>query len=283
MVNGAYLCPEKFPKPSSMAEIENKQVKSKRQSMTERLQSRYPDKDFSDEESFFGQISDDYDEYDKNIAGYQEREKAFSDMFTSDPRSARFLTDWRKGQDPVIGLVRQFGTDIKEAIDDPDRQEEIAAANKEFVERVAKEKELEESYQKNLQESLASIEKLQQENGMSDDQIDAAMSLLLNIIKDGIVGKFTPESINMALKAINHDADVTAANHEGVVQGKNTKVEEKLRKPKSGDGTAPLGGTNGSGQPSRTRPSLGALDNYDDGTKTIWERGGEKRRRGSGD
>jgi len=261
-----------------MEGVENKQVKSKRQSMTERLQSRYPDKDFSDEESFFGQISDDYDEYDKNIAGYQEREKAFSDMFTSDPRSARFLTDWRNGQDPVVGLVRQFGTDIKDAIDDPERQEEIAAANKEFVERVAKEKELEETYQKNLQESLSTLEKMQQERGMSDEQIDAAMEFLLNIIKDGIIGKFTPESINMALKAINHDADVTAANHEGVVQGKNTKVEEKLRKPKSGDGTAALSGTNGTAKPRRTRASLGALDNFDDGTKTIWERGNEKRR-----
>ena len=45
-----------------MAEVDNKQVKSKRQSMTERLQSRYPEKDFSDEESFFCQIYDDYDE-----------------------------------------------------------------------------------------------------------------------------------------------------------------------------------------------------------------------------
>ena len=261
-----------------MAEIDNKQVKSRRQLMTERLQSRYPNKDFSDEDSFFGQISDDYDEYDKNLAGYREREKAFSDMFTSDPRSARFLTDWRKGEDPVVGLVRQFGTDIKDAIDDPERQEEIAAANKEFVDRVAKEKELEDVYQKNLQESLSTLDRMQQERGMSDEEIDSAMELLLTIIKDGIVGKFTPESIDMALKAINHDADVTAANEEGVVQGKNTKVEEKLRKPKSGDGTAALGGSNGSGRPSRPRPSLGALDNFDDGTKTIWERGDEKRR-----
>ena len=103
-----------------MAKPDTEQVKSKRQLMTERMQSRYPDKDFSDEESLYGQIYDDYDEYDKNISGYQEREKSFSDMFTSDPRSARFLTDWRNGEDPVIGLVRQFGTDIKEAIDDPE-------------------------------------------------------------------------------------------------------------------------------------------------------------------
>lgn len=257
MVFPSYLRAVNFQKPScKMAEVDNKEVKSKRSMMTERLKSRYPDKDFSDDEALFGQISDDYDGYDKDISGYREREKALSDMFTSDPRSARFLTEWSKGQDPVVSLVRQFGTDIKDAIDDPERQEEIAAANKEFVERIAKEKELEDTYQKNLSESLASLEKLQLENGMSDEQVDAAMELLLNIIKDGIVGKFTPESINMALKAINHDADVTAANHEGVVQGKNTKVEEKLRKPKGGDGTAPLGGSNNVPKPRRSGYSI---------------------------
>lgn len=264
-----------------MEKSENKEVKSKRQSMTERLQSRYPEKDFSDEESFFGQISDDYDEYDKNISGYQEREKAFSDMFTSDPRSARFLTEWRNGQDPVIGLVRQFGTDIKEAIDDPDRQEEIAAANKEFLDRVSKEKELEDLYQTNLSESLRNIEDLQQKNGMSDDDIDKAMEFLITIIKDGIVGKFTPESIDMALKAINHDSDVTQASEEGMIAGKNTKVEETLRKPKRGDGVAAIGGSNGGARPGPANRSYGALDNFGDGNQTIWERGGEKRRSNS--
>ncbi len=262
-----------------MADIEDKKVKSKRDQLSERLQGRYPDRDFSDEESFYGQIYDDYDDYDKKIAGYQDREKAFSDMFTSDPRSARFLTDWRNGEDPAVGLVRMFGTDIKAAIDDPARQEEMASANKEFVERVAKEKELEELYQKNLDDSLSELERMQQEEGISDDDMDAAMSLLIGIIHDGIVGKFTPDSIHMAMKAIKHDADVSAANQEGLVQGKNTKIEEKLRKPKEGDGTAPLGGSNGSAGGARQRPSLGVLDGFGEGYETIWERGDKNRKK----
>lgn len=262
-----------------MAEVDNKQVKSKRDLMLERLQSRYPDKDFSDDEAIFGQISDDFDESDKNIAGYQEREQAFENMFASDPRSAQFINDWREGEDPEVALVRRHGINIKEAIDDPEKQEKIAEANKEYVERVAKEKELEELYQQNLKESLTMLEQMQQEKGITDEQMDAALAFLIDIMKNGIVGKFTPESVEMALKAINHDADVENANQEGLVQGKNTKIEEKLRKPNKGDGTAPLGGANGSAKPAKQRPSLGALDNYDDGTKTIWERGNEKRRR----
>ncbi|MBO4786012.1 MAG: hypothetical protein J5510_02990, partial [Prevotella sp.] len=213
-----------------MAETDNQVVRSKRDTFKERLSSKYPDKQFEDDEELFGQISDDYDTYDDELNGYKERESKLSDMFTSDPRSAHFLSNWRDGEDPVIGLVRQFGTDIKEALDDPDRQEEIAEANKEFVERVAKEKELEEKYQANLQESLANLEQYQADHGLSDEDIDNAMEFIIGVIGDGVMGKFTPETIDMAMKAINHDTDVEEANIEGEVRGKNAKIEEKLRK-----------------------------------------------------
>lgn len=236
-----------------MEGTENKHVKSKRDLALERMRNKYPDRDFDDEEIFFGQINDDYDDYDKKLSGYQDREKTFSNMFSSDPRSAAFLTEWRKGGDPVISLVRQFGTDIKEAIDDPERQEAIAAANKEYVERVAREKELDDEYQSNIAASLKYLDELQQKNGLEDKQVDDAMEFLIGIIKDGILGKFSPESIDMAMKAINHDTDVAMANEEGEIKGRNANIEEKLRKREKSDGTARLEG--GKGKPSQRHPS----------------------------
>ena len=240
-----------------MAEIDNEQVKSKRQSVTERLQGRYPDKDFTDEEAVFGQISDDYDNYDKDIAGYQEREKAFSDMFTADPRSASFFMSMKNGEHPWTSFIRRFGKDgLEEMVSNEDKLNEFAAAEEEYQKRVSKEKELEAEYEKNINESLSAIDAVQEEQGISDEDVDKALKLLVTLGNDVVVGKFTPESIKMALKALNHDADVTAANQEGLVQGKNTKVEEKLRKPKAGDGTAPLGGSNNVPTPQKKRLSI---------------------------
>ena len=255
----------------------NTEVKSNRDRYTERLKSKYPDREFADDEALFGQINDDYDDYDKQLSDYQGREKALSDLFASNPRSAAFLTDWRNGEDPIISLVRRFGNDFKDALEDPEKQEALAAANKEYAERIAKESEFEEQYQKNIAETYATIEKVQQEQGYSDEEIDQAMEFLIDIMKDGILGKFSSESIAMAIKAIKHDSDVEQANHEGEVRGRNTKIEEKLRKSNRTDGTASLAGKNGGGGTARQMPDLGALDNYDGG-KTIWERGGEKRR-----
>lgn len=256
---------------------DNETVKSKRDLTLERLRGKHPEAQFNDDEQLFGRIYDDYDDYDARLAGYEEREGKFSDMFTSDPRSARLMMDWKEGVDPAINLIRLYGEDIKDAIDDPEKQDAIAEANKEYMERVAKEKEYEETYSTNLATSLAELEKAQQGQGLSDEQVDQAMEWLITIAKDAMLGKFTPETIAMAIKAQNYDNDVAQASAEGEVRGKNTKVTEHLRKPQRGDGTAQLDGKNGGGRRKPDMPDLGAIERYGDGTANIFERGGEKR------
>lgn len=255
---------------------ENKSIKSKRDIALERLRGRYPEEQFDDDEQIFGRINDDFDQFDSELAGYKEREGRFSDLFTSDPRSARLMMDWKDGVDPAVGLIRLYGEDIKEAIDDPERQEAIAEANREYMERVSKEQEYEQEYTSNLEASLTTLEQVQQETGLSDDEINDAMALLITVAKDAMLGKFTHDTILMAIKARNYDNDVAQAEAEGEVRGKNTKVTETLRKPKRGDGTAHLDGKNGGG-PRPSIPDMGAIDRFADGNMSIFERGGERR------
>lgn len=257
-----------------MAETEA--IKSKRDLTLERLRGKYPEEQFDDDEQLFGRINDDYDQYDTELAGYKDREGKFSDMFTSDPRSARLMMDWKNGDDPAVALMRLYGDDIKDALDDPEKQKAIAEANKEYMERVAKEKQYEEEYSANLVESLTNLENAQKEMGLSDEQVDQAMEWLISISKDTMLGKFSPETIQMAFKAQNYDNDVAQAGAEGEVRGKNTKVTETLRKPTRTDGTPNLDGKNGVSK-GKSMPDLGAIDRYADGNMNIFERGGEKR------
>jgi len=255
----------------------NTGVMSNRDKYEERLKAKYPEREFADDEALFGQINEDYDGYDKQLSDYRDREQALSNLFASNPRSAAFLTDWRNGEDPIVGLIRKFGGEFKEAIEDPEKAEALAEANKEYAERIAKESEYEEQYQQNIAETLNTIEQIQQEDGLTDEDIDKAMDFLVAIMRDGLLGKFSSDSLRMALKAINHDYDVQEAIHEGEVKGLNSKIEEKLRKGSKNDGTANLAGKNGGGGNARRIPELGAIDqSY--GTKNIWERGGEKRK-----
>jgi hypothetical protein len=241
---------------------DNNEVKSRRDQHLERLRKKYPEKKFEDDEEIYGQISDDYDNYEAELEGYRGREKSLSDMFAADPRSAQFLTDMHNGTDPVLGLVRNFGVEIKDVLDDPEMQDKIAEANKDYVERVANSKKLDEEYEKNMDTTLETLRQFQSERGMSDEQIDKLVELLLGIVRDGVMGKFSTETLDMACKALNYDADVAAAGEEGEIAGRNAKVVEKLRKSKKGDGTAPIGGKNGQGAaPTRKEQSMFDLAN----------------------
>lgn len=257
----------------------NTGTKSSRDRYIERLKMKYPDKEYADDESLFGQANDDYDSYDNELTGYREREKALSDMFASNPQSAAFLTDWRKGEDPIVGLIRKFGDDFKAALEDPEKLEAIAAANKEYAERVAENEKFEAEYLKNVYEVTIPMLDAAEQDGLTEEDVNGAMELLYGIVRDGIVGKFTRESLDMALKAIRHDSDVETADREGEIRGRNAKIEERLRRNGRSDGTANLGGRNTGGNTPREMPDLGAIDR-DYGTQNIWERGGERRTRG---
>lgn len=219
--------------------------KKNRDRYIERMRGKYPDRNFDDDEALFEQTNADYDDYENQLNGYRDRESAFSNMFTGDPRSARLIMDWKDGQDPAIGLIRLYGNDIREALDDPDKQEELAQANKEYMERVAKEKDYEEQYQQNLEQTKSMIDQLVQNGQYTDEDIDNAMETIMTIVKDAILGKFSEDTISLALKARNHDVDVATAGDEGEVRGRNAKISEQLKRSQRNDGTVNLAGKNG--------------------------------------
>lgn len=240
---------------------ETNKVMSRRDQQVERLRKRYPDKKFEDDEEIYGQISDDYDQYEQELEGYRGREKTLSDMFAADQRSAQLLTDMYNGNDPVLGLVRNFGVEIKDVLDDPEMQDKIAEANKDYVERIAKSKKLDDEYEKNMEATLETLRQFQAERGMADEQIDKVVDFLLGVVRDGVMGKFAPETLDLACKALNYDADVAAAGEEGQVAGRNAKITESLRKGAKGDGLAPLNGKNGQGAPNRRAQTMFDLAN----------------------
>lgn len=232
---------------------ENNTVKSRRDQHLERLRTKYPDKKFEDDEEIFGQISDDYDAFEQENGAMKEREKSLSNMFRENPQAAFILNDMREGTHPVISLVKRLGMEVKDVIDDPAMQDKIEEAHKEYLDRVAKSKQLDEEYDRNLQTTLnKTLPEYMQQHGLSEEDIDAICAAWIQIVNDGIMGKLTPETITLISNALNHDTDVANAQEEGEVAGRNSKIVEKMRNSKKGDGIQNLNGRNGrNGTPSQ--------------------------------
>ena len=240
--------PRNENKETDMAE--NQEQKSKRDAYVERLKTKYPDRQYDDDEALFGQAGDDYDEYENQLNGYKERDGKLEEMFAKDPKNAQFFTEMAKGNDPWIAVVERLGIDgITELMNDPEKKAAYEEANKKHVERLAREKELEEEYERNMAESTKMREQLDAQYG--EETVDAALGIIDQITKDAIIGKVTPETFDMALKVVRHDADVDNARSEGEVAGRNAKIEEGLRKRQGGDGMPAMGGSSAAPQKKR--------------------------------
>lgn len=249
------------------------QVKGKRDLYLESLRNRYPDKSFDSDDAIFGQVIEDNENNERELNGFREREKGLTEMFKKDPRVARYFTGVRKGTDPDIMLVRLYGKDIVDAANDPARMEEIANANKEFVDRVAENDRLNEEYKVNSANSLDALSK----SGIPDDDIDKALEHIAKMAVSFVKGIVTPDDVKMVLNALNHDADVADATREGEVKGRNTRIVETLRKKKAGDGLPNMNAGGAMETKKPEMPDLGVLNSYGDDSKDIWERGGFKR------
>lgn len=256
-----------------MGEKEKQPAASKREALLAKVRERYPDQTFESDDDYSARISDDYDDFDKRISEYQGREKELSDLFQKDPMAAKFIQEWMDDGDPRVQLLKAYGREgIEAAFEDPKVMAAMEAADKEFREQTAHEKELAEQWEKNREESFANMEKIQQENGYTDEQMDEAMSFLRQLALDIVMNNFTENAFKSALHALNYDKDMAEVEHVAEVRGRNENIEEKLRKPK-GDGLPQLGG--GSAAPQSRQYRLpGALGRD---RKSIYDLGGMKR------
>lgn len=219
--------------------------KSKKELVVERLKARFPDANYDDDETIFGQIDTDYSENEKSINSFKAREQALNDLFTKDPQSAQFITDMAKGNNPLVAMIERIGVDgFNELLNDPNKREEFSEANAKYLERVSREKDLESEWDKNFSASMESLDQIKAEEGLDDATVDSAMELIWTIANEAVLGKYSPETIKMAVKAVSHDTDVDEARLEGEVAGRNAKITEKLRKKNSGDGVPALAGSN---------------------------------------
>lgn len=109
-----------------------------------RYKEKYPDENFDDmdDDAFEDRAMSDYDAMEGQLKDHQEHEKMLGDLFDKSPQSANFLMGMARGEDFLTNLQRNFGSDIVEAMSNPEKMEELKKANQEHLDRLAKSKQL---------------------------------------------------------------------------------------------------------------------------------------------
>lgn len=200
---------------------------SKRDLFRERMGKRYPDLNMDDEDAYYDQMGkafDEYEGYENNSHKLVERMKAspaFRDMIIAAGQQDDF--------DPIIYLTEQRGLDLGALSDDPEYANKLAEAHSKYLEKEAKNKEIDDAMAKNMPTSIDAIKAKASELGLSDEQTQEIVGKMYQSMDDMVHGILDPEYFALLAKGTTHDEDVNKAHDEGLATGLNKKVDDKLR------------------------------------------------------
>ena len=173
-----------------MADISNKER------FRQRYAKRNPDLNMDDEEAYYGSVNQFMDEYE----GYEGNSKKMRENLSKSPAFAELMVAARDQDDfdPVVWMVQ-------------------------------KQDEIEKQMSENMPASVEGIRAKASEMGLSDDQAEEVIGKMYQVMDDLIVGKLDPSIFEMMAKGMNYNQDVEAAREEGVAEGINKKVTDKLK------------------------------------------------------
>lgn len=201
--------------------------KSNRDRFRERYAKRYPDVNMDDEEAYYGQANSLMDEYE----GYESNSRRMREQLAKSPAFAEMMVAAR-GQDdfdPVVWMVRNRGLDLQALQDDPDYAKKLADAHNDYLEKRAKQDDIEKQMEVNMPRSVEGIRAKARELGLSDEQAQEIVGRMYQVMDDLIVGKLDPSIFEMMAKGMNYNTDLETARAEGVAEGVSRKVDDKLR------------------------------------------------------
>ena len=125
-----------------------------------------------------------------------------------------------------ITWIASHGIDIGAAMQDEKIGKEVAQQIADFQQKKADEENHEKELVSNLQKSADAMEQL----GLDDDAKADLWESFFKVIGDAEDGIVSTETWQLFKNAQNYDADVASAREEGAMQGRNEKIQNRVKR-----------------------------------------------------
>lgn len=254
--------------------IENQEVVTNKDKWNDNFSQRHADIDPSDEEAYFGAINDDYAAYDEKIKGYEEDNKRIADMLAESPALANMLVAAHNGGNPWKVLAQIGGESLIELMKNPEDEElaqNVLDGMNEYAEKVKANQELEKEASENIGPTIDNMLSVVDKNGMNDEQANQMYELWESIRQDSLVNKCPVETWELLAKAVMHDENISAAETEGEMRGKNAKMQVEKNHIIKGASPSMLRGQGGGPR----EENAGKQNQGFQMTQSIWDRDNE--------
>lgn len=262
---------------------ETKEVTRPMDRLKERYTSRNPEKEYGGENADDALVADVLEElegFDARLGEFEEgraQSQKMVDLFNRDPRSSKFLLALASGEgNPIDYLLDIYGPDLLDALQSEEGRAKVVESNNKWLERKASEESTMQARMDNYEKSISDLAAFASEKGLSDEQAVAIFEKVNQIGFDAIEGLYSRESYEMAYNAMNYAGDVEKARKEGERDGRNERIEEKLKKVTKPADMPPTVGGQGAGV-AEAKPRK-AVDPFFEGVAEEVSRGYKKRK-----
>lgn len=201
--------------------------KTKREAFRERMAQRKPDLNLDDEDAYYDYMGNMMDEYDT----YRESSEIMRRNLDASPALTDMLTAAKgnKDFDPVIWMIEYEGLDLDALRDDPEYMAKLTEARNKSLAQRAKREETDKLIEANIPKSVEALAAKRDELGLTDEQAQEILKEIFEMGGNLEIGIVPIKMFELMAKGLTHDTDVEMAREEGVAEGLNTKVTDKLR------------------------------------------------------
>ena len=242
----------------------NQEVTNYGSRLAERMQGKYPDRQFTDAEGnidnnrLLEAISEDLNSLDGKVGEYEANNRQMVDLFKTNPKAAAFLNTWVQTKSPALAFRKIYGQNAFEAITSEEGASIIAEIEAEESKRKADDEAFLAEKESNLNASFDALDSWGDSKGLSDEQKVAVFKTLNDLLIDAEMGKYSEDFFEMAWKAEHYAGDIESARHEGEVAGRNARIDELTKRRQASESLPPAMSGQGSNVTSRPKkPSWG--------------------------
>lgn len=222
-----------------------------------------PDVDFEDKEARYERLAKDRDDLRK----LRKSGKAFSGILDKHRWMGAMLSD--EETNPLVWMAKH-GIDIKAALDDPETMQKVTDAFDNWTQKQAEGEAAEQAQGEAIAESLDALAGVQQEYGLSDEQMDRLWNHFWDeVYLPAFQGKVSKDTWVGLMHAMNYDTDMANAREEAAMQARNEKHANKVKTFEEKN----VPPTFGQGAGGRVTPPTQKKDAHDDLASFIKQNG----------
>lgn len=223
-INGA------VPQPAAEETVQTtvtEQTPSRRDQFRERISKRYPDLNMDDEDAYYEQMGKTMDEYE----GYETNTKRLREAMEKSPEMSKMLVAAQQQEnfDPIQYMFENANADILALAEDPEGAKKFGELRANQLARQAESEGIQKAVQENMPASIEAVNAKAEELGLNEEQTKELVGKMFQVMDDLVHGKIDTEIFAMMAKGNGFDEAVAQARDEGMAEGLNQKVDDKLR------------------------------------------------------